>query len=1286
MEEGLPSNGIHCLLQDRVGYLWIGTENGLCRFDGQKFSRPLGNDVTAGVYSLIEEEDHLWVGTDKGLFIYSQKTDSLIPSDLTLYDGTPIRCQVPWMGLDQNQTLWIATMGQGICSRVSHQNTLHQYLLPDGNGLVASMLIDNNNQIWTITNWSNQPCIACYNPGNHAFEPFELHDDNGNTVSPQGLVMHQDPHGRIWIGTWTDGLMSFDPHTRLLTHNLAFEGNHLRHIHSLMQYDEHRMMIGSDEGMTLYDTQSGEMQFFGNDELDPTSLSNQFVYPIMRDREGGLWVGTYYGGIDYANPRTGIFSSYLPSKFHNSVGGQIISRLCEDRQGNLWIASDDGGLSCYHPATNQFESVPLHEPGKPVHNAHALCLYKEELWVGTYTSGIDIVNLRTKAVRHYPYILDIYDNVLSSSCYALFRDSHDRLWAGTFDAICQYDPSTDRFVKKHDLGEMTIDIQEDLAGNLWFATTGNGLWRFSPTTGQWRQFKAAKEFKARNVVSSLEVDANGLVWAGTMEGLLCYNPEQEVFNKVDLIKDLIDIKSLVFDGKQLWIGTPMGLIRYTPNGSEGLQVFTRGDGLSNACFMPAAAFRSSDGRVYMGTARGMNAFYPNQVPINSTAPTIVFTELEIYNRAVPVGSESLPTNLNNLDRLELNYDENVFSVSFAALSFFEPEKNQYAYWLEGFDPKEQWVEVGNQTKAVYTNLSPGEYVLHVRGTNNDALWCTDEASLRIVIHPPFYWHPVAKLIYLFIAVLSIFLLVRYFVHRKEKEHRQRILQMEQENAQNIQEARIRFFTTIAHEIRTPVSLISAPLEKIRKTKVQLPATISDDLDIIGRNSHRLLQLVNQLLDFRKMEDGSVFYSFQPTAIQTLVDDVSKSFEPSMKERGIRFSIVGVTPDFRPCVDREAITKLISNLLSNALKYTTDEIRLSISQQTADHQFSITVTDNGQGISSNEKEQIFRPFYQANENKPGTGIGLSIVKGIVEAHQGEISIESVPGEHTSFIVTLPDNLKADTPTLTECTPDVQDNPAPHPCVVNEEKGTLLLVDDNEEMLHFLSQSLRDEYNIVTATNGQLALKVLETEAVNMIISDWMMPVMDGEKLCQEIRKNTLTSHIPFIMLTAKTDDNSKVQGMDCGADLYVEKPFSLDYLQACIRNLLRMRLLLAQKFQREPFEPIESLASTPADEDFLTKLEKVIEKNISNQDLSVDFLCREFAMSRTAFFAKIRSLADVSPNQMIQLIRLRHAAVLLQQKQQPVSEVCYMVGFSSPSYFSKCFQKQFGTTPTEFMKT
>ncbi len=565
------------------------------------------------------------------------------------------------------------------------------------------------------------------------------------------------------------------------------------------------------------------------------------------------------------------------------------------------------------------------------------------------------------------------------------------------------------------------------------------------------------------------------------------------------------------------------------------------------------------------------------------------------------------------------------------------------------------------------------------------MWNEQGTSLRIVIHPPFYLSKPFKVGYVLLLVFALGVLVRYVVHRSEKKYAKVIDELNSHQEKKMHEAKIKFFTMIAHEIRTPVSLIIGPLEKVMQSTLSLPEAVCNDLKIIDRNSQRLLFLINQLLDFRKVEQNEMKMHFAPQNIRELMLEVCERFQPTLAQCGITLSEVYPPEDFRADIDREALTKVLSNLMTNANKYTHNRVKMEFAAQ--EQTFSITVSDNGKGINSRELQFIFKPFYQVHDNKPGTGIGLSIVKGIVEAHHGHVEVQSKEDKGSSFRVVLPiRQKKVEAAELFDTVSHMPEDILTEHSLASADKKqpVILIVEDNKDMMHFLADNFSDMYRVITASDGIEALQRLKEQEVSLIVSDWMMLNMDGVELCRNVRAGQLTSHIPFILLTAKTDNSSKIAGMNCGADAYIEKPFSLQYLRACVKNVLDLRQQLQQKFSKMPVVPISSIAGNKADEEFLDKLNRLVEENFDNPELSVDFLAERLYISRSGLFAKIKALANVTPNEMIQLVRLKKAALLLQEKKYHISEVSYMVGFNNPSYFSKCFQKQFGMTPGKFI--
>lgn len=1290
VEDGLSSNSVRAIMQDKYGFMWLGTDDGLNRYDGTTIKvynlNPQGsNDY---ISSLYDTTDNIWVGTEGGVYIFDYETESFELFKVLTAQGDSIKSNVNHIAEDRDGNLWFSTVGQGIFKYNISKHYLEHYEFKDANGLMASVLVDSENQIWAVTNWGS-PTVSKLNKAENKFEPFPITYEAGQYDS-NSLVMLEDSEHALWLGTWECGLQKIDRYTgKAITYLHPSEGKGATHIHSLMEYAPHQLLIGSDDGLLLFNTLTCEHQLFTEDETTPYSLSNRFVYPIVKDREGGIWVGTYYGGVNYLSPNTGQFECFAHSRFYNSVNGTVIGRFCEDSSGYIWIASDDGGLSRFAPKDKQFTHYmpDEHRNSLSYHNVHALCMDDDDLWIGTYTGGVNVLNTKTGTFRVYTTKGGDLTTLDGTSSYAIFRDREKRIWVTSMAGINLYNREEDNFIRVKDLESLTIDIDQDADGNIWFSTQGKGLFKYNPDKKTWKNYVYSNTPGAlvNDQVNCVLIDGNGNMWVGTMNGLCKYDAGEDRFEAIPLDIPSRNICGIVEDQHVLWLTTTKGLVRYAPG--ESCQVFTRSDGLQSEQFLPNAALKASDGKIYVGSVNGFNAFYPYQIKMNKVLPPVVITGLEIFNKEIRIGDKKLAKALNWMAELDLSYKDHVFSLLYASLSYCTPEKNQYAYKLEGFD--KDWNYVGSQNKATYTNLPAGTYVFKVKATNNDGIWSNQEASLKITIHPPFYWSTASKILYFIWVCIALTFFIRFLLKRTEKKHTAEINQLNVSKEKEVHEAKIKFFTMIAHEIRTPVSLIIGPLEKIMKSSIPMPAVLRDDLNIIDRNSQRLLFLVNQLLDFRKVEQEGITMRYASQNIRQLLQAVCERFKPFITQHGAHLEVEYPDADFTAMVDSEAITKMISNLLTNASKYTKDKVVLSCIVQPEQHTFVVKVTDNGIGISKEDRKRIFKPFFQAMDNKPGTGIGLSIVKSIVESHNGCIEVESEINKGSSFIVTLP---------IEQVGAEVQEGEAgvlnpviPEdilsetlPVMSSKNKPLMLIVDDNEEMLNFLSSSFSAQYSILTAEDGMEALEKLKEHEVTLIVSDWMMPRMDGVEFCKALRADQSISHIPFILLTAKTDTNSKIEGMDCGADAYIEKPFSVQYLEACIKNLLDLRNLLRQKFSKMPLVPLNSIANNSMDNKFLTRINEIIEQNFSNSELSVDFLAEELCISRSGLFAKIKTLANVTPNELIQIVRLKKAAALLSENKYRINEICYMVGFNNPSYFAKCFQKQFGIKPGEFV--
>ena len=637
VEDGLSSNSVRALMQDKYGFLWIGTDEGLNRYDGTtvKLYRLKDRGANEAISSLYSTLNKIWIGTDEGIYIYDYETEDIMPFVLATSQNIHIETNTNHIVEDKDKNLWFTTVGQGIFKYNTITNHLEQYEFKNANGLMASVLVDSENQIWAITNWGNSGLFKL-NKAENKFETFPLSYESGKHDS-NALVMLEDSEHTLWLGTWECGLQKIDKYSgKATTYLHPTDGKGATHIHSIMEYAPHQLLIGSDDGLLLFNTITEEYQLFTEDETNPHSLSNRFVYPIIKDHEGGIWIGTYYGGVNYISPNTGQFESFVHSRFSNSVNGTVIGRFCEDSNGDVWIASDDGGLNCFSPQNRKFSHyLPLEGKNSlSYHNVHALCMDDDNLWIGTYTGGVNVLNLQTGTFKTYSAYQDNPASLDGTSSYAIFKDRKERIWVTSMSGVNLYNREKDNFTRIKDLDALTIDIDQDTKGNLWFSTQGKGLFKYHPEKQIWKNYihdHKNPNSLANNQVNCVLIDTNGEMWVGTMNGLCKYNAEEDAFETLPLEIPSHNICSIIEDQRILWLTTTKGLVRYTPG--EGCRVFTKSDGLQSEQFLPNAALKASDGKIYIGSVNGFNAFYPHQIKTNVMLPPVIITELEIDNNA-----------------------------------------------------------------------------------------------------------------------------------------------------------------------------------------------------------------------------------------------------------------------------------------------------------------------------------------------------------------------------------------------------------------------------------------------------------------------------------------------------------------------------------------------------------------------------------------------------------------------------------------------------------------------------
>lgn len=1285
MNNGLSHNTVTSILRDKKGFMWFGTTDGLNRFDGRAFriyscdnsTHSIGsNDVK----SLYEAEDGcIWVGTDRGIHIYSPQTDAFQPFMDETSDGKRINSPVTLIR-EHKGVIYIVVDRQGLF-RYDKGTKRLDCIVSDGYPTVTDLGFDGHNRVW----------IGFYGAGLHYTDDnfrklSRFTDENGKDPFAQSSIYGIIPagNGRLFVGSDKNGLVEISAGTRTVRTIVdEVNGKHI-YVHSLL-CKEREIWAATELGLYIYNMDSRQLDHYCYEPSNPFSLSDNPLQCLYQDADQGIWVGSYFGGINYSPYEHSPFEKFLPRiDQNNSLRGRRVRGLKEDNYGNIWLGTEDNGLNCYNPRTGTFRFV---EESLAWPNVHCLCLDGDMLWVGTFSYGIRLVDIRTgkpqKAFLADGHPGSLPDNAVFSIC----KCADGTVYVGTLSGLCHYDRETGQFVEEDSVHGMLVnDIYEDNRHDLWVATQGQGVYVRRSATRKWEQYATGKKKNvASDKVLSIFEDRNGKVWVTTQDrGVAHYDAKSDKFVTVPIPRYLPEhfvFQIVEDDSGMFWLTTNNGLISYNPASGDAV-VYTTSHGLLDNQFNYKSSILSNNGKIYMGSINGFVAFNPASFEENDAVPNIVATDLFINNVTTDIYTPGTPLkkSIAESSSITLRHNENSFSLRVVAPAFNSPWLNQMEYKLEGFDSK--WQHLFGDNLITYTNLSPGHYTLMVRVKLSNGKWSPNVYKLDITVKPPLYLTWWALLCYMLIVLGAAFYTYRHWHQRSVMKRKLAMEKFEHEKEQELYQSKINFFTNVAHEIRTPLTLIKGPLENILQ-KDGHDEEEREDLDIMEKNVSRLLDLTNQLLDFRKTERNGMRLNFVKANLVKVINDVYIRFTPLMRNKGIesRFD-APETPPYA-FIDREGFTKIISNLMTNAVKYCDHIINISL---TVDgNNFQVRFCNDGKIISQAAREKIFTPFFRLEENTPsttGTGLGLALSRTLAELHGGTLTMDNSETDLNAFVLTLPINQQ---PTLNLA----DEGPAAieQPDWRNEDEDgkhyTVLVVEDNVPMLNYEKKALQKNYHVLTATNGLQALEILAESDVNIIISDVMMEPMNGFELCRQVKQDVNISHIPFIMLTALTLDSAKVEGMESGADLYIEKPFSVDYLSSAIQNLLRNRENIKSAFANSPFIKSGTLSISKTDDEFLERLESVVARNLADNQFDIGRLAQEMCMSKTKLNRKIKGLLNMSPNNYIKIERLKQAATLLKEGNGKISEVCYIVGFSSPSYFSQCFYKQFGLLPKDF---
>ncbi|MDN3690656.1 two-component regulator propeller domain-containing protein [Cyclobacterium jeungdonense] len=1338
-DKNLSSGNVQAIFQDKDGYMWLGTNNGLNRFDGSRIKNFFADERDSStisshsIYKIFQgPEGNVWFKDfdkivnvylkDKGIFERDMDKISmqykLRSSDITRVFE------------DSKKRYWFLHPYEGISLLDSGLQECQYFFSKDSEeGTISSNLVtdiqeDPNGDFWLVH--ANGSIDILSGRTFKVFKRIQL-PDSKRPLPQCSFEMVIDQAGDAWVFCpdyalgvfWVSGKSQLVQAINESSEQIKLNNSLVK---SVLEYAPGQIWIATDHGgINIIDTQKLEVHYELNQPENPLSLSHNAVYALYLDADGIVWVGTHKRGVDLYHPRLnrfGLIKREIDPE--NPIPKNDVNAIEEDAQGNIIVGSNGGGLWRYDPKSkfyldgDQWENQSGKAPGSDVVVVDLLTDQSGTLWIGTYQSGLykyDGKNFtQFEAAPGNPAALQ--DN----NVWKIFEDSAGRLWVGTLrEGLFLMDRKSDTFTQYTLEGQgiplnnqYITGITEDKEGNIWVGG-GRGIDVFHPEKGYQQYFSGGPTDRSglsNANVSEIIRDSFGTIWVSTGKGLFYFDEPTKSFKVFDQSSGLKNdfLVSLVPDKNgDLWLSSQNGLIHAKVNRrsgklSLGFRYFTTGDGLQGDYFNKNAAFLSVDGRVYFGGADGINYLEPETFPFFDKEPKVVFTGIQLFNQPVGInesvnGRVLLEKPLDKIRSIRLKHHENLFTVAFSSLNYLNPEKSSFLYRLDGFS--KNWVSKEAAPFGVtFTNLDPGTYTLQVRAASSDGVWGDEVASLTIEILTPFWLTPLAYLVYGLVFLVAFFFSWKWFVSRE----RQRLMRVEEikENKRlaELDQMKNRFFTNVSHEFRTPLTLILAPIEKLLKDKKE-EGPEGFQLQTIQKNAQKLLLMVNQLLEVRKLENDSLQLVLSQGDMVTFIEEQVRSFQSLAIQKQIGLTFSSNVRNIPTAFDTDMMGKMITNLLSNAFKFTpvNGEINVSLDfqQYSLEEGFlEIRVRDSGIGIAKDQLDRIFERYVtlSSHENQ-GTGIGLALVREYAKVHGGTARVYSVPGQGATFTVSLPLKLREGYLIWEEFFMDAGKEEliasGRGSGVAMEDLPTMLLVEDNSDLRLYLAEVLKDTYTILQASNGREALQLALRYIPDIILSDVLMPEMDGVAFCQAVKTNIKTSHVPVVLLTARTADEDQLIGLKSGCNLYLDKPFNLEILRSSLTNLLKDKERLQKHYRKFISVQTSEAELESLDDKLIQKAVALVEKEIENPEFSVEILSKSMGMSRVHLYKKINSLTGQSPLEFIRTIRLQRAAQLLGMNQYTVAEVAYKVGYNNAKYFSKHFKANYGKIPSQYQK-
>ncbi|MBQ0097161.1 MAG: response regulator [Bacteroidales bacterium] len=1264
---GLPSNTTTCGIQDSRGFMWFGTKDGICRYDGASFKlfgdEPAQDCMNGMTWSLCEDrKGMIWFSCARSLGYYDPFTGCVTECMNDRKARSTLLC-------DKNGDVWFVSRNE-------------VFRIPDGDFSGKEEISCGFSPLYACldkdgTVWMSSREGALYRYGGK--KGFEAHWPMGRkpysigviAAYGSGHIVFNGNDGRIYAYDLGDGgcrciISGFPEPTTVNCLKTRSNGD---------------LWIGCLQGLYIY---SPDKQITGPIKDDHiTSIQNTNVTFLCSDNRDNVWLGTYHGGISLWHNRKHHISQFIPMDKDNCLKGKLVRAITGDTSGNVWVGTEDGHLNYFNLKKETVCEVNR-VIGLPDNlNYHCFLNDGNRMWIATFGNGVYLVDRKKfRLIRHY--------DVGSNSCICIRKTSDGSVYAGTSTGMYVYDPASDSFARFTHIPQAWIhDIFEDSEGTLWVGSFGSGIFYRGKTGNVFTHIEKGEAGLECNYILNFFEDAAGKIWIATEGGGICHTTArgQKSFTHISRKNGMpSNISCATVQDRRglLWISTTKGLVEFNPE-TERIEHIYRDNGIMGSNFCYGASFVSEDGQIHLGTTRGLMKINPKFLSVKDESKPVYIVDVtaDVNGRRSSLHEEGKSTMMSENFRAK-SRGISYLSIRFACPNFTDiaiaPE---YEYTLKS--RKGETKAITEENTVVFSDLSPGHYTFSLRLADADASIPTKIIGIDIL--PPLWKSPLALTIY---AILLLAFLI-YFVltvrRKRERDRQHEMFRMEADKQKEIADAKIGFFTNITHEIRTPLSLIKMPIERIIAEKEYTEAS-KDDIMTIQANTDRLLNLTNQLLDIRKIEKKDFTVKPSEFEISGFVANLAKRFSPGIRERHLSYTENLGDKDINVVTDAEFLEKIICNLLSNAVKYSKSSIEVSL--RLNEGYICITVDSDGEIMQDSEAENIFKPFYQVKTvnsylvGSNGTGLGLPYARQLANALGGRLYLDTSNRTVNSFVLEIPavslHTVQKQPEVITEPTEDRE------PELIQEcGNHWILVVEDSAEMNEYLCKQLEKEYTVLSASNGEEAVSVIQNNKVDLVVSDIMMPVMDGCQLCNYIKGNIEYSHIPIILLTAAVGVETRIETLDIGADGYIEKPFSMDLLRANIANLFKNKEIAYNQFANSPLSHFNSTVVNNIDKDFMDKLHDAVMSNIADQDLDIEKLVKIMVTSKSTLYRKVKANTGVNINEYIRICRLKKAAELLAMQKYRINEVAYLTGFSSPSYFTTSFQKQFHQSPSTFLK-